>query len=127
MIVVADTSPLNYLVLIGAVDILAPLYTRVVVPQTVPPNSTPPSRGARMDCAAANLAGYLTRSTAYGRAEAERRSLRVTGTLGVLVAAHRSGWLDFEVAVARLANTTFYQSPRLLATARRLLSIPSKS
>ena len=35
MIVVADTSPLNYLILIGAVDVLAPLYTRVVVPQTV--------------------------------------------------------------------------------------------
>ncbi len=35
MIVVADTSPLNYPVLIGAVDILAPLYTRVVGPRTV--------------------------------------------------------------------------------------------
>jgi predicted nucleic acid-binding protein len=35
MIVVADTSPLNYLVLIGAVDVLQPLYTHVVVPKTV--------------------------------------------------------------------------------------------
>ena len=35
MIVVADTSPLNYLIVIGAVDVLAPLYTHVVVPQTV--------------------------------------------------------------------------------------------
>jgi predicted nucleic acid-binding protein len=35
MIVVADTGPLNYLVLIGAVDVLQPLYTRVIVPQTV--------------------------------------------------------------------------------------------
>ena len=35
MIVVADTGPLHYLVLIGAVDVLAPLYTRVLVPQTV--------------------------------------------------------------------------------------------
>src|SRR5438132_13477188 len=35
MIVVADTSPLNYLVLIEAVHVLKPLYNRVLVPQTV--------------------------------------------------------------------------------------------
>lgn len=35
MIVVADTGPLNYLVLIGAVDVLQPLYEHVVVPKTV--------------------------------------------------------------------------------------------
>jgi predicted nucleic acid-binding protein len=35
MIAVADASPLNYLVLAGAVDVLAPLYTRVLVPGTV--------------------------------------------------------------------------------------------
>ena len=35
MIAVADASPLNYLVLAGAVDVLAPLYARVVVPRTV--------------------------------------------------------------------------------------------
>lgn len=35
MIVVADASPLNYLILIRAVDVLQPLYGRVLVPQTV--------------------------------------------------------------------------------------------
>ncbi len=35
MIVVADTGPIHYLVLIGAVDVLQPLYTRVLVPRTV--------------------------------------------------------------------------------------------
>jgi predicted nucleic acid-binding protein len=35
MIVVADTGPLNYLVLAGAVGVLQPLYTRVIVPETV--------------------------------------------------------------------------------------------
>ncbi len=35
MIVVADTSPLNYLIRIGAVDVLKPLYTHVLIPQTV--------------------------------------------------------------------------------------------
>ena len=32
MLVVADTSPLNYLVLVGAVDVLRAMYGRVVVP-----------------------------------------------------------------------------------------------
>jgi hypothetical protein len=35
MIVVADGGPLNYLILIEAVDVLKPLYQHVVVPQTV--------------------------------------------------------------------------------------------
>jgi len=35
MIVVADSSPLHYLVLVQAADILPALYTRVLAPQTV--------------------------------------------------------------------------------------------
>jgi hypothetical protein len=35
MIVVGDTSPLNYLIRIGAVDVLKPLYSPVLIPQTV--------------------------------------------------------------------------------------------
>ena len=35
MIVVADTGPIHYLVLIAAVEVLKPLYRRVLVPQTV--------------------------------------------------------------------------------------------
>ena len=35
MIVVADTSPLNYLVLLGKPDILPKIYGRVVVPTGV--------------------------------------------------------------------------------------------
>jgi predicted nucleic acid-binding protein len=35
VIVIADTGPINYLVLIDAVEILQPLYTRVIVPQAV--------------------------------------------------------------------------------------------
>jgi predicted nucleic acid-binding protein len=32
MIVVADTTPINYLILIGEIDILTQLYGRVVIP-----------------------------------------------------------------------------------------------
>lgn len=35
MIVVADTSPLNYLILIGEADLLYRLYGRVLIPQAV--------------------------------------------------------------------------------------------
>jgi predicted nucleic acid-binding protein len=35
MIVVADTSPLKYLVLLGHIEILANIYAEVLVPQTV--------------------------------------------------------------------------------------------
>jgi predicted nucleic acid-binding protein len=35
MIVVADTSPINYLILIGEIDVLPKMYGSVVVPQTV--------------------------------------------------------------------------------------------
>ncbi|HEY6270454.1 MAG TPA: hypothetical protein VIX19_00495 [Terriglobales bacterium] len=35
MIVIADTSPLNYLVLIGEVEILQRLYGRVIIPDAV--------------------------------------------------------------------------------------------
>ncbi len=35
MIVVADTGPLHYLVLVEAVEVLTPLYSRVIVPQMV--------------------------------------------------------------------------------------------
>ena len=35
MIVVADTTPVNYLILIGAIDVLPRLYGRVVIPLAV--------------------------------------------------------------------------------------------
>ena len=35
MIVIADTSPLNYLILIGEAHILPALFNRVVIPKAV--------------------------------------------------------------------------------------------
>jgi predicted nucleic acid-binding protein len=35
MIVVADTTPLNYLVLIGQIELLSPLYQSVLIPLEV--------------------------------------------------------------------------------------------
>ena len=153
MIVVADTGPLHYLVVIGAVDVLQPLYSRVLVPQAVarelqdtntpatvrawmaqPPEwceirPDPPSdltllfldAGERAAITLALVADRVLIDEQAGRAEAERRHLLVTGTLGVLAEAHRSGLLDFEAALARLRLTTFYISAALVDTVRRRL------
>jgi len=56
-----------------------------------------------------------------GRLEAERRNLKVTGTLGILVEAHRRGLLDLDSSLAQLSGTSFYMSPRLVDMVRRLI------
>jgi predicted nucleic acid-binding protein len=156
MITVADTGPLNYLVLTGAVDVLKSLYGRVIVPQSVahelqetgtpenvqawiqkPPEwceirPDPPGDpslrfldpGERAALALALLlrADRLLIDEWEGRAEAERRHLTVTGTLGVLAEAHQQGLLEFDAALARLRQTNFYMSERLLDRVRRWVS-----
>ena len=155
MIVVADTGPLHYLVLIGAVDVLHPLYGLVVVPYTVakelqdastpstvrawmaqPPDwceirpdppSDPtlrfldPGERAAILLALSVDAKRLLIDEQAGRAEAERRHLTVTGTLGVLAEAHLNHLLDFETALEQLRHTNFYLSATLVDTVRRRL------
>ena len=48
------------------------------------------------------------------RREAQRRRLRITGTLGVLIDAASRGWVDLSSAFERLRQTTFRASPSLL-------------
>jgi len=57
-----------------------------------------------------------------GRVEAERRHLKITGTLGVLAAAHKRNLVDFESALARLTLTNFYLSGDLVDKLRRRLA-----
>lgn len=158
MIVVADTGPLHYLALIGEVNVLAPLYARVLVPTAVveemrqpetptvvrdwisqppdwlalrpdpPPDPTlrlswlDPGEGAAISLALSVDAERILIDDWDGRAEAVRRNLKVTGTVGVLVLAHRRGLLDFETALARLSRTNFYLSAELVRLVRRRLS-----
>ncbi len=156
MIVVADAGPLRYLVLIGASGVLKPLYTRVLVPQTVAgelreaatpvavrtwiaqppewceirPDPAPdpalhfldPGERAAIALALSHHAERLLIDEWESSAEAERRHLRVTGTLGILAEAHRHHLLDLEPALARLRQTNFYLSPELLDRVRRNLS-----
>jgi hypothetical protein len=57
-----------------------------------------------------------------GREEAQRRGLRVTGTVGVLREAAVLGLLDLPRALKRLQLTNFYLAPEVLA--RILKDIP---
>lgn len=121
MIVVADSGPLHYLILLGEVALLHKCYGDVLIPPAVwselsSPGAPPPVRdwvlapaswlrvehvdpqdveavsdeldlGERQAIALAQRvkADLLLMDDMAGRAEAHRRHLRVTGTLGVLL------------------------------------------
>jgi predicted nucleic acid-binding protein len=157
MTVVTDTSPLNYLVLIGESEVLPALYGRVLVPQMVIdelkgagapgavqswiihppawleirpdplPNPTlallDPGEHAAILLALFVQADRLLMDDWDGRAEAERRHLVVSGTLGVLARAHQLHLIDFEVALARLSKTNFYLSKQLVDVVRHRLAV----
>lgn len=144
MIVVADSGPLHYLILLNQADLLHRLYGQVIAPEAVfgeltvatAPQpvkdwlSRPPSwlhiqsvsfdqtelvtadldLGEREAIALAHLlrADLLLIDETSGRAEARRRSLRVTGTLGILRIAAEKGWIDLPEVLARLRRTSFY-------------------
>lgn len=152
MIVVADSSPLHYLILLEQAEILRHLYESVLIPDAVVAElrapsaprhvsdwmSRPPSwlriievpeedllsvddeldLGERAAIALAEKAraDLLLIDESAGRAEARRRSLRVTGTLGVLRAAAEAGLLDVRQVVSRLQETNFYIDEALLRT-----------
>jgi predicted nucleic acid-binding protein len=150
MIVVADSGPLHYLILLEQTELLPRFYGQVVVPEAVlreltaskapqsvrewlsktPPwlrvQSVPPDQldlvagdldlGEREAIALAHLLGadLLLIDELSGRAEARRRRLRVTGTLGILRIAAEKGLIDVPEVLARLRDTTFYVDEHLL-------------
>lgn len=153
MIVVADSGPLHYLILLDHADLLHRFYDEVLVPEAVAAElstlsaplvvrdwmSRAPSwlrvvtvesstiqavtddldlgERAAIALAGAMHADLLLIDEAAGRAEAERRSLRVTGTLGVLRAAAERGLVNVPEMVARLKATNFYADEALLKSA----------
>jgi predicted nucleic acid-binding protein len=150
MIVVADSGPLHYLILLEQTDLLYRFYGQVIVPEAVlreltasqAPHpvrdwlSMPPSwfrvqsvssdqlalvsaeldPGEREAITLAQILGadLLLIDEALGRAEARRRSLRVTGTLGILRAAAERGLIHVPEVLARLRETSFYVDDKLI-------------
>lgn len=150
MIVVADSSPLHYLILLGEVDLLQQLYAEVAIPEAVAAELTKPAAppvvsgwwarppswitvaavtsndiasvpadldlGERAAIALAQKIGadLLLIDETAGRAEARRRQIRVTGTLGVLRTAADLGLVDVPDLIRRLEATSFYVDDALL-------------
>ncbi|MCL2647665.1 MAG: hypothetical protein FWD61_11760 [Phycisphaerales bacterium] len=59
MLVISDTSPLNYLILIDAVDVLATMYQRVAVPIAVADELSAPGTPAKTKLWFANRPSWL--------------------------------------------------------------------
>jgi predicted nucleic acid-binding protein len=150
MIVVADSGPLHYLILLEHIDLLRRFYGQVLVPdpvavelsvvgapaivrewianrpawvdvRPVPPDAVSTitddlDLGERAAIALAETvhADLLLIDEAAGRAEAKRRHLRVTGTLGVLRAGAEQGLVKVPGLVERLKATSFYLDETLL-------------
>ena len=59
MVVVADTTPLNYLILINAIEVLSQLYGRVLVPMAVVEELKNPEASATVRAGVAKPPGWL--------------------------------------------------------------------
>ena len=150
MIVVADSGPLHYLILLEQVDLLRRFYGQVLVPEPVASElsaagapgvvrewiTKPPAwvdvrpvtseavstitddldlgERAAIALAEAAHADLLLIDEAAGRAEAKRRHLRVTGTLGVLSSGAEQGLVNVPDLLERLETTSFYLDETLL-------------
>jgi predicted nucleic acid-binding protein len=148
MIVIADTSPINYLVLIDSAELLPTLFDMIVVPQGVIRelrSSGSPSRvrewshnlpswieirvvgrtdptlerlgiGEREGiCLAQELgADLILLDDLQARNEAQRRRLKVTGTLGILRAAASRDLIDLPSVLRDLQSTSFYAPQSLI-------------
>jgi predicted nucleic acid-binding protein len=150
MIVIADTTPINHLVLLGKEAILHELYGRVMVPaavlaelrvQAAPPAvrhwiANPPAwlevrrLSSAFDSSLPTLdagereaillaeelrADLLLMDDLGGRREAQRRRIKVAGTLTVLLLGTERGLIeDFPVTLQQLQETGFRASPKLI-------------
>src|SRR5271165_4144 len=149
MIVIADTSPLHYLILLEHAHVLRDLYGRMLIPEAVARElratktpalvrqwvndapdwlevrkvTTPADAAlARLDDGereAIVLAEQLSADAVLlderaGRREAQRRKLRVIGTVRILDDAAELGLLEPLIAIARLRTLGFYLDAALV-------------
>ena len=134
MIVVADSGPLRYLLVIGHIDTLPRMFERVLIPAAVREELThrrtpaavrswmesPPSwlevrpPLAMIDDSVQALDEGVDDEA--GRALATRLGLEVVGTIGILQRAANRGLLDLRIAISALLATNFRISPTLRRT-----------
>jgi predicted nucleic acid-binding protein len=116
-VVISDTSPINYLVLISEIGLLPALYGKVLIPDTVLAELLDAGSPPTVLAWATILPDWVevVMDDAGGRAENVRRGFRITGTLGVLRAAALRHLVDIDSAVEVLSRTNFYLPPKLVA------------
>ena len=131
MIIVADTSPINYLVLIGAIDILKALFGRVIIPQAVlgelqhekTPTAVKVWCDAYPDWLEVRQVGlsFFTPQRELGDGEREVIALAVELNADAVLMDDRDGTQD-----ARRNNITIFGTFALLdkAAERELLALP---
>jgi predicted nucleic acid-binding protein len=95
LVVVADTSPIRYLVEIGHVGVLPQLFERIFIPSLVYDELRHPSAPRK------------------GAAVALQKGFQITGTLGLLTRSAQRGILDLAEALARLKRTNFHHRQEL--------------
>jgi predicted nucleic acid-binding protein len=139
-LVIADTGPINYLILIGYIDVLPALFHKIILPAAVRDevNEAPPSVRAwtaalpswieirqihhAQDLTMEKLVGGEEAAIALaielhadlvlmddrsGVKAARRLGIEVTGTLGLLSLAAKSGLLNLAESFDRIKRTNF--------------------
>ncbi len=120
MIVVADTSPLNYLVRIELVEVLRKLYGSVVIPPEVrdellAKDSPAIVRNRALALANEYQSALLLIDERAGTLVARGIGLAATGTLGVLDEAARRRLISLPDAIRRLKKTSFRYPQAIVA------------
>jgi predicted nucleic acid-binding protein len=154
MVVISDTTPLNYLIQIGSVEIIQRRFPAVTVSSAVIKELLHAKAPASVRAWAQNPPPWLTiREPSFlievadlgageraaislgletkadlvlmddlaARAEAQKRNLRVAGTIGLIGNAHQRGWLDFDETIRKLRLLNYRIGEPLLADIRRSL------
>jgi len=149
MLVVSNTSPISYLIVIDQIELLPRLFDTISIPETVRDElaapkaplvvqqwiSTPPEwlmvysvftqpdldllKLDSGECAAILLAESLNADLILlddlaARRLATARGLAMTGTLGILDQAASNNWINFAATIARLQQTNFRTSTRIV-------------
>ncbi len=115
MIVVADTSPLNYLIRLGHADILHELYGKMLIPAAVLIEMQHPEAPAEVNAWAAHFPAWIEESNVrhldmslaeeLGAGEREAISLAIECQADLLLIDERAGRLAAEARHIKVAGT----------------------
>lgn len=106
MLIVADTSPLNYLVQVGHQALLPLLYRRIIIPRF--PASCHKGESQAIALCLESSQHILLIDDRPARRFAESLGVHCVGLLGTLRAAHNAKIVDGFAVLALLKKTTMF-------------------